>query len=60
MFPDTLIIPCVNRLGLAAAGSFDAAYNGVGNGISTIGDAATSTVARDGILSVSNLIPRRR
>lgn len=39
----------VNRLGLAAAGSMDAAYSGVGNGLSTIGDAATSSVARMGL-----------
>ena len=49
----------MNRLGLAAAGSLDAAYNGVGNGISNIGGAATSTVARDGIFSVSKILSGR-
>ena len=45
---------------MAAAKSIDGAYNGVNNRISTIGDAATSTVARDGSLSVSQLTSRRR
>ena len=49
----------MNRLGLAAAGSMDAAYSGVGNGLSTIGDAATSSVARDGFFSVSDMLSLR-